>query len=162
MKPQERIKADAEAATNDHAVVLREKDMEYAPMIMRLFGYKEGYIAGATAEHDRAQGKLKEAQDAARMFCNKHNETATQLAELVDKVQVLVDALEEIIKMSNAGKTLSHIDSHVAAKARKTLEQWKSGKEVERPCPHCGKELSRDRNLCCRECGKEVSDENSH
>lgn len=24
------------------------------------------------------------------------------------------------------------------------------------PCPHCGKELSRDRNLCCRECGKEV------
>lgn len=27
---------------------------------------------------------------------------------------------------------------------------------IDRPCPHCGKELSRDRNLCCRECGKEV------
>ena len=28
---------------------------------------------------------------------------------------------------------------------------------TDRPCPHCGKELNRDRNLCCRECGKEVS-----
>lgn len=45
------------------------------------------------------------------------------------RAKVLVDALEEIIKMSNAGKTLSHIDSHVAAKARKAIEQWK-GKEV--------------------------------
>lgn len=40
--------------------------------------------------------------------------------------------------------------------AEKEVQQWKDGKEVARPCPHCGKELSRDRNLCCRECGKEV------
>lgn len=39
------------------------------------------------------------------------------------------------------------------------LQQWKgTGKEVENPCPHCGKELHRDRNLCCRECGKEVGE----
>ena len=28
--------------------------------------------------------------------------------------------------------------------------------EVTDSCPHCGKELHRDRNLCCKECGKEV------
>lgn len=43
------------------------------------------------------------------------------------------------------------------------LQQFKDGKEVAhkiyRPCPHCGKELFRDRNLCCRACGKEVGDE---
>lgn len=53
---QERIKADAEAATNDHAVTLKAKGMEYAPMIMRLFGHKEGYIAGATAENAQGAG----------------------------------------------------------------------------------------------------------
>lgn len=47
---QEQIKADAEAATDNAAVELRATNMEYAPMVMRLFGYKEGYIAGATAE----------------------------------------------------------------------------------------------------------------
>lgn len=30
-------------------------------------------------------------------------------------------ALKEVIRLSNAGKTLSHIDSHVAAVARKAL-----------------------------------------
>lgn len=34
-----------------------------------------------------------------------------------------------------------------------------AAKPATHPCPHCGKELSRDRNLCCRECGKEVSNE---
>lgn len=65
MTPQERIKADAEVATNDHAVTLRAKEMEYAAMIMRLFGYKEGYIAGATAEHDRAQVLVDALSDIA-------------------------------------------------------------------------------------------------
>ena len=51
----ETIKTEAEAATNNAAIELRAKDMEYAPMIMRLFGYKEGYIAGATEWAGKAQ-----------------------------------------------------------------------------------------------------------
>lgn len=45
--------------------------------------------------------------------------------------------------------------------SRTALQQFKYGRvedKVYRPCPHCGKELFRDRNLCCRACGKEVGD----
>lgn len=65
---QERIKADAEVATNNSADTLRDNGMEYSPMIMRLFGYKEGYIAGATAEHDR----LNTIVDALKQFVSYH------------------------------------------------------------------------------------------
>jgi hypothetical protein len=41
-----------------------------------------------------------------------------------ERSQKLIAALEEIIKMSNAGKTLSHVDSHVAAYARKALAEY--------------------------------------
>lgn len=45
--------------------------------------------------------------------------------------------------------------------AEKYVQQFKDGKRKEdkvyRPCPHCGKELFRDRNLCCRACGEEVN-----
>lgn len=51
---QERIKADAEAAKDKEAVRLRTYDMEYCRMVSRLYGYGEGYIAGATAENCRA------------------------------------------------------------------------------------------------------------
>lgn len=64
---EERIKADAEAATNDHAKTLRANNMEYAAMIMRLFGYKEGYIEGATAENERAQ-KMADALEWIKTY----------------------------------------------------------------------------------------------
>lgn len=115
-KTTERIKADAEA----YVTGIGDVNRKYAA--------KHGYIAGATAENNRAQGELKEAQDAARMFCNKHNETATQLSALVDRAQVLVEALNEFISYHESGLLPAR---HVYEKAVAALEQWKgTGKEV--------------------------------
>jgi hypothetical protein len=50
-------------------------------------GYYSGYITGATtyaAKLQEAKQELKEAQDAALMFCNKHNELATKHVESID------------------------------------------------------------------------------
>lgn len=69
-----------------------------------------------------------------------------------DRAQVLVDALDQFISYHETGLLPAR---HVYEKAVAAREQWKSGKgkEVENPCPNCGKELSKDRHGCCRECG---------
>lgn len=86
-----------------------------------------GYIAGATDVYERAEPMAEVL------------EYIIHCPATYDKTQLLI-----------------WIDSAIA-KAKQALEQWKgTGKEVTDPCPNCGKELSRDRNLCCRECGKEV------
>ena len=69
-------------------------------------------------------------------------------AKLMAAAPDLLDALKEVIAISDR--------DHVAwIKARAAIEKA-IGNPVPDQCPHCGKELSRDRNLCCRECGKEV------
>lgn len=63
--------------------------------------------------------------------CKQYDELKAEHAALKERVQGLVDALDaldEIIDMSNAGKTLSHIDSHVAQRARTALQSWNQGK----------------------------------
>lgn len=109
MTNEERIKADAwaeaESKCGEDATPYRS-------------GHFYGYIAGATAENESMQGELKEAQGAAKMFCNKHNETATQLAELVGRAHALVDALEWI-------KTYGPVDELTVRFIDKALEQWK-------------------------------------
>jgi hypothetical protein len=79
------------------------------------------YVAGATAEHERAQEELKRANDAAIMFCNRYNVVAEQLAEAVDRAKVLVDALEFVKNNGLCSETTEVIN--------KALEQWE-GKEV--------------------------------
>lgn len=123
MTPQERIKADAEAATNDHAVTLRAKEMEYAAMIMRLFGYKEGYIAGATAEHEhnKSERLQLEAQNANVEIL------LSQKKDITARARVLVDALDQFISYHETGLLPAR---HIYEKAVAAREQWKSGKEV--------------------------------
>lgn len=116
------LPADVESRL-DAAVKRRSLSHDYAS------GYKEGYIAGATAENNRAQPAI--------------------------------DTLEQIANAPvplNGNEMLAWTDM-VKNLCEKALQQWRGEKEVIDPCPHCGKELSLDRNLCCRECGKEVGDE---
>lgn len=91
-------------------------------------GPRTGYIAGATAEAERAQNVIAAFEALLNVMPNG------------DALRYFY-AKEEIIK------------------GRQAIEQWKEGNEIVNPCPHCGKELNRDRNLCCRECGKEVENE---
>lgn len=115
MTPQERIKADAER-------LYRGKPDSHFPSN---FKYIEGYIAGATAENSRAQEELKDAQEAAKMFCNKQTVTATQLAELVDNSQVLVDALQQIIDNTEHEDYGSTHESCAVCIAEHALRKWK-------------------------------------
>lgn len=66
------------------------------------------------------------------------------------KTERLIEIMQEVIRISDR--------KHDAwDRAKEFIQQWKEGKEVvTNPCPNCGKELRRDRNLCCRECGMEV------
>lgn len=118
---QDRIKADA----NKKYPLIASHTHSHGP--------RSGYIAGATAEAERAQ-KLVEALGKA-----KH-------------------ALENSYDITDYPADGNTIQDAAIKEIEQVLAEWKgAGKEVDRPCPHCGKELSRDRNLCCRECGKEVS-----
>lgn len=99
---QERIKVDAETATENQASIHSSQNMEYAPMIMRLFGYKEGYIAGATAENSGAQ-------------------------VLADALRVISE-LDTPISLDEYKTAFEYITKSIAATA---LQQWKEGKEVE-------------------------------
>lgn len=137
MTPQERIKADAEAYALPMVWVNQNPKGE--EQLFYEYISSTSYITGATAEHEKAKGELKEAQDAAKMFCNKHNETATQLAELVDKAQALVDALEAVYRLKDLWLYTGDVApehegeaqalSEMASQIETALEQWK-GKEV--------------------------------
>lgn len=95
----------------------------------RKMGALFGYIAGATVVHERAQLLVKTLKQVEyHLLLAKNKPNNTDYKGLVE---------------------------HLSKAVTETLEQWK-GKEPDRPCHHCGKELSHDRNLCCRECGKEV------
>lgn len=67
-----------------------------------------------------------------------------------ERAQKMVDALKYIQKFYDT-KDISL--SMYAAGVIKEYEQYNAAAPA-RPCPHCGKELDRDRNLCCG--GKEV------
>lgn len=102
---QERIKADAEK--------------KYPRVTALAIANRNGYIAGATAEHAQNESvRLQlEAQDANVEIL------FSQKKELIKRAQVLVDALEEILKQ--------HDYYSVIELAAKALEQWKSGKGKE-------------------------------
>lgn len=157
---QERIKADAEA-------YIEEKGTAYA----------YGYIAGATAW---AQWKVKHEELLAQTNLslaiqrqcttdaqNRCERMIRQRNDMQSMAQRMADALEEIAEGShdyestNYAKRL-HMPNCRACKAKEVLQQFKDGgkeDKVYRPCPHCSKELFRDRNLCCRACGKEVKND---
>lgn len=120
---QERIKADAEAYANGIGDFYRKMGALY------------GYIAGATAVH--AQNESVRLQLEAQ---NSNVEILLrQKKELIDRSQVLVDALEAIKRTLNWIENADELDI-----IRKALEQWKGGK-VEPPkpvasnCGMCGK-----------------------
>lgn len=74
-----------------------------------------------------------------------------------ERGQKMITDIENIIKHSKGSSESVYVNVLIDSLTKK-LTEWKgAGKEVDNPCPHCGKELSRDRNLCCRECGKEVT-----
>lgn len=133
MTPQERIKADAERMLKDQneILLLNETYME---------GYEEGYIAGATAENERALPViylLTEIKSAyGDQFTNHHNEM-----------------IEQTLQQCNAGKEVEKEKEPLIPIA--VYKQQGCNVSNSHPCPHCGKELNRDRNLCC-ECGKKV------
>lgn len=77
-----------------------------------------------------------------------------ELKERAEKMAIEMESILNGAMPANDQEAWSWIGTAKTIAAH-AIAAWK-GKEVERPCPHCGKELSRDRNLCCRECGKEV------
>lgn len=94
MTPQ-RIKEEAEKATEKLDEQLRPNSTNYARRIDTLQGYEAGYIAGATAENEKAKGLV----DAL--------EYITHCPGMVDKTALLV-----------------WIDSAIA-KSKESLAKWK-------------------------------------
>lgn len=121
MTNEERIKADAEADFKNAKVEWSEA---YA------LGRHDGYIAGATAENDRAQ----------------HNE------------KVFEDTMQRILNVASwADDPYKNTLRRVVSTAK---EQWKSGKgkheHVELSCMVCGtKFMGPEPQMCCsgRDCG---------
>lgn len=97
MTQQERIKADAVKL-----YPFPEQD-----------GFRAAYIAGVTAENERAQVWADALEEIAESNCDYES-------------------------TSISGKL--HKPDCRACRAKEALELWKGEKEPERPCPHCGKE----------------------
>lgn len=93
LPPVERIKADAEEVANS-LPVKTDGDVFYK------VGYEEGYIAGATAEADRAR-------------------------VLAEEVQLMLDQFELSPELA-----WFEIAQNMKRIGRKALQQWKEGKEV--------------------------------
>lgn len=162
---------------------------------IRKDSYYHGYIAGATAEAERAQGmydrlcfireRFKQAQDGQRLnyealIWGIDHELAewkgagkeveyhgTILSEPAPGIAIgcispeaseLLDTImEQWDKHYKKVKTEKYEPTFYAFAY--WLTRWSgliqpAAKAIDRLCPHCGKDLSRD--LCCRECGKEV------
>lgn len=139
MTTNDRIIIEAQDATNAKEKQLKESPIrDYDRMVSELYGYNKGYIAGATTEHERNEDEIDKALHAERNKMQaKFNESDKQWAALLmeqnDRAQVLVDALEQIIKNGEnvrstykVGKPAFYIKA-----AREALEQWKSGKGKE-------------------------------
>lgn len=93
---QERIKADANTATSE-----LNKNELCGPI--ELMGYRKGYIAGATAVHERAQLLVKTLKQVEyHLLLAKNKPNNTDYKGLVE---------------------------HLSKAVTETLEQWKSGKE---------------------------------
>lgn len=134
MTPQERIKADAEAHAKIVEERLKGRNVEYGRMVSQVHGYISGYIAGATAVHERAQLLVKTLKQVEyHLLLAKNKPNSTDYKGLVE---------------------------HLSKAVTEAIEQWK-GKEVE-PTPH-QPEPQPDLGTCV-ECGtrKAVSDYNSH
>jgi DNA repair exonuclease SbcCD ATPase subunit len=96
------------------------------------------------ARCDKMEAALKEL-----CYLKKLKEEEGRTNEYMEKQPVAWENAFELIKLTP--EKISDI--------KEAIDWYRSPegmKEGENPCPHCGKELSRDRNLCCRECGKEV------
>lgn len=123
---QERIKADAESAItkNNEVLLLNESYNE---------GYEDGYIAGGTAEEERAQSEIetlksdfKRVQKTAIDYANRKDEVVKQRDKLAERAQVLVDALEELLNMMPKGDGLRYFHAREQVlKGRQLLQQWK-------------------------------------
>lgn len=120
---------------------------EYARTFSGTRSIKRPYRAGATAW---AQWK------------SKHDEVKVAAEKLRLALVMAVFALKQSYDVNDFpadGQTNQDSAIRIGEEA---LQQFKDGgkeDKVYRPCPHCGKELFRDRNLCCRACGKEVESE---
>lgn len=151
-KTQEQIKADAEAYALPMVWVNQNPKGE--EQLFYEYISSTSYIAGATAEHEKTEAAIDAAIHKER---NALQAKVTQMdIGWLKRSQVLVDALEAIIKNGENVRSTYRVDKLYIKIARKALEQWK-GKEAE------PKEQQPDLGTCV-ECGirKAVADYNGH
>ncbi len=127
--------------------------------------WQSGFAAGHDAGYEKANHKVR--NDLQKQFTDNDLKWAKENEQLKERAEKMEAALKGALDIKQLWQHYGPIsDEHQSeAEALYVMEHkfiealaWK-GKEVKCPCPNCGKELSRDRNLCCRECGKEVGDD---
>lgn len=98
---QERIKADAEAATGKEEVRLKDLNQEYGRMVSQLHGHEAGYIAGATAYATKwftcfeENGKMAEVIAA---YATKLHEAQQENEKLKAIANLWRPLMEEVVK----------------------------------------------------------------
>ncbi len=104
---------------------------------------------------DTLKGEIVQVEKAGSSLLFENQ----QLKERCDKME---DALEKIKAthkkyhdLNGDNPAANHL-MNIALEALAHKPEGINENQPPDPCPHCGKGLSRDRNLCCRECGKEV------
>lgn len=86
-------------------------------------------LHGVRAENERLKKELKNAQDAAIMFCNKHNVSQTVIAEAFDFLNEIAEESCDHESV-NFNKPVHSPDCR-ACKVREFLQQFKDGKGKE-------------------------------
>lgn len=127
----DQLKADPEKQVPCFVDYFWDRDKKKPPLrdVCSVRGETLEFIArgicygGASSWLSEEDKKNDFLDDCERMNVQWLDESGTGIQGLKDKIQDYENTLNEIIKMSNAGKVLSHIDSHVAAKARQILKK---------------------------------------
>jgi len=111
--------------------------------------------ASVHGEHQQLKDrcdKMEAALNEIRPYLNAAGINGNHWIPIIDEALAWKEKEAVVTKCEDCGRMFPSGDG--TGKCKKCKE-----KIVIDPCPHCGKELSRDRSLCCRECGKEVERE---
>lgn len=128
---QERIKADAAKFTDKRYKSTGVSSKEYARHMGVLDGLEEGYIAGATAENERAEAAI----DAA--IHNERNALQARVTQIdmdwLKRSQVLADDIQMMLDQIEYSPELSwfEIVHKMKGIGLDALRQWKAGKGKE-------------------------------
>lgn len=142
---QERLKKDAEAATDKEEVRLKALNQEYGRMVSQLHGHEAGYIAGATAEaewkvkydelaveNERLNDQCQRQHEKNKIASEQYTRLSAEHRQLKARCEKMADVFRTIINAPVPGNAFQYMAWFVTAKniAGGAISEWEAEQYV--------------------------------